>query len=89
MPDTYYNNDIAITELSKIRDENPNAFRNVPEPEMIFDEEMQRFNNEYSFERLYNDIINFRRNTTARERIRIFSYAFLLYILLTYPQNNN
>jgi hypothetical protein len=88
-----YKNDTVTNirrRIQNIDDENPNAFREVVDFNEDIHHDFIQFQQTYrTWEDFFNDIRRFNESLTARERIRLFTYVFLIYILLRYPGTNN
>ena len=96
---TKYKTDIADLQ-NKLREINndpqhPNAFRDPQaEVEVIdFNQDVHhdfiQFRQTYNtWEHFFDDIRNFYYNMDSRQRLRIFSYVFLLWVLYQYPGPN-
>tara|TARA_B100002019_G_C20938579_1_gene435659 strand:+ start:217 stop:618 length:402 start_codon:yes stop_codon:yes gene_type:complete len=94
-----YNTDIAdlhnkLNEINNNR-EHPNAFRDPrADVEVIdFNEDLHhdfvQFRRTYNtWEQFFNDIRNYYNTMDSRQRLRLFSYIFLLWVLYQYPGPN-
>ena len=77
-----------IKKLEEIQNEDPNAFNQQAQVDVLdanldIHHDFAQFRDTYrTWNDFINDIIHFNRSLTARERLRLFSYAFLIYILL-------
>lgn len=86
-----YKTDIVYlkSELDDIQLDNPNAFREVFDANEDINHNFIQFRNTYNtWEDFFNDIRNYYQTLSARQRLKLFSYAFLIYVLLTFPGPN-